>query len=444
MKMKQLIYRYLLLALSLFIVAFGVSLISHSTLGSPPISCLAFVLSLHTPLSLGFYMLGSNILLIVGQLILLGRSGIGEFKKELILQIPISIFFSLFIDLSMKIVASIHPSNYLWSLGILAAGCCILAIGIVIEVIADVAMNSGEYIVQIATKKFKKEFGIVKLINDIILVLLALMAALLLGKGHLDGVREGTIIVAVITGPLVKIFSPYFAWLRLRLNKLSLQDIEKAQETNHYKHIVIAIAREYGSGGHEVGEIIAQKLNIPFYDKEIIEKAAIETGFSEDFIKDLEQNIPNNVLFDLIYQDYEVPLEKSLSSSDALFVAQSRIICQLAEKGPSVIVGRLADYILRDKSRCISVFIHSDMQHKYKRVVEQYDIEPSQAEAHIEHINKARSNHYKHYTNSTWGNAANYCITLDTGILGIEQTADIIINLYQNYGIVATSLPSMS
>ncbi len=438
--MKQLVYRYLLLTFSLFLIAFGVALISHSTLGAPPISCLAFVLSLHTPLSLGAYMLVINTMLIIGQLILLGRDGIKDFKKELMLQIPISIAFSLFIDLSMAIIASVHPSNYIWSIGILVAGCCILAIGIVIEVIANVAMNSGEYIVQIATKKFKKEFGIVKLINDIILVVLAVIAALLLGKGRLDGVREGTVMVAIITGPLIKLFSPYFAWLRMGLNKLLAQDITNSQNINTDKPIVIAIAREYGSGGHEVGEIVAQKLGIPFYDKEIIEKAAAETGFSVDFIKDREQNISNNLLFNMIYQDYEAPLEKSLSSSDALFVAQSRIICRLAEKGPCVIVGRLADYILKDKAHCISVFIHSSMQHKYKRVIEQYNIEPLQAEAHIEHINKVRSNHYKHYTNTVWGNAANYCITLNTGTLGIEQTANTIINIYQNYGVITQGM----
>ena len=435
--MKQLAYRYLLLTLSLFLLAFGVSLISHSTLGAPPISCLAFVLSLHTPLSLGVYMLAINALLIVGQLMLLGRSGIGEFKKELILQVPVSILFSLFIDLSMKIVAPIHPSSYLWCVGVLVVGCCILALGIVIEVIANVAMNSGEYIVQIATKKFRKEFGVVKLINDVTLVLLAVVAALLLGRGHLDGVREGTVAVAIITGPLIKLFSPYFAWLRRWLDKLSLPDTAPVQDTNCQKPIVIAIAREYGSGGHEVGQIIAQKLNIPFYDREIIEKAAAETGFSEDFIEGREQNMPSSLLFNLIYQDYEAPLEKSLSSSDALFVAQSRIVCRLAEKGSCVIVGRLADYVLREKVRCISVFIHSDMPHKYRRVVEQYGIEPSQAEAHIERINKARSNHYRHYTGSAWGNATSYSITLDTGILGVEQTANIVVDLYRNYGLAA-------
>jgi uncharacterized membrane protein YczE/cytidylate kinase len=374
-------------------------------------------------------MLVINGLLIVGQLILLGSSGIKEFKRELILQIPVSILFSLFLDLCMKLVSGVHLSNYAWSLAILVAGCCILAIGIVIEVIANVAMNSGEYIVQIATKKFKKEFGIVKLINDITLVLLAVVAALILGKGHLDGVREGTIMVALLTGPLVRSLTPYFAWLGHRLN-----DVPKPQDiSNTGKPVVIAIAREYGSGGHEVGRMVAQQLNIPFYDKEIIEKAAAETGFSEKFVQEQEQNMPNSFLFSLIYQDYEVPVEKSLSTSDALFVAQSRIICQLAEKESCVIVGRLADYILHDKVQCISVFIHSDMEHKYKRVTGQYGIAPLQARTYIEHVNKARANHYKHYTNAIWGNALNYTVTLNTGLLGIKQASDIVVGLYQNY-----------
>lgn len=212
--MKQLYFRYSLLTLSLYLVAFGVSLISHSNLGAPPISCLAFVLSLNTPFSLGFYMLGINLLLIIGQLLLLGRNGINDFKKELIMQLPVSILFSIFIDISMRLVATIHPSNYLSSLAMLIAGCCVLAIGIVIEVIADVAMNSGEYIVQIAAKIFNKEFGIIKLTNDIILVFFAVLTSVLLSGGQFNGIGEGTLIVALLTGPLVRIFTPYFAWLR--------------------------------------------------------------------------------------------------------------------------------------------------------------------------------------------------------------------------------------
>lgn len=430
---KEIVIRYLLLVFSLFLIAFGVSLITKSTLGAAPISALAFVLSLFTSPSMGTYMLVVNGLLIIGQMLLLGIHGIREFRKELLLQIPVSVVFSVFVDLSLWMQSSIIPGNYFVCLLVLLAGAFVLASGIAIEVVANVAMNSGEYIVQIATRKFKKDFGTLKIINDITLVSLAIIAALLFSGGKLEGVREGTVIVACITGFIVRRISPFLNGLRCALDRMHAEnETAAADETleTATTYPIITIARELGSGGNKVAEMLSKRLNIPYYDKEMIEMAAQESGLSEVHVRKSEQQVSNLLLFNMM-QDYEAPIEKSLSRADTLFVAQCHIIRKLAAQGPCIIVGRLADYVMKENPQLLSVFLHADNEHKIMRVMERDNIERQQAIELIQQTNTARSNHYWHYTDKHWDDANHYSLAFDTGLLGLQRTTDIIASVYE-------------
>lgn len=430
MKHKELSARYLLLTFSLFLIAFGVSLITKSALGAAPISALAYVLSLFTPLSMGFYMLVVNALLIIGQMILLGGKGIREFKKELILQIPISIAFSVFVDMSLWMQSSIVPNNYVVSLFVLFLGAFVLALGIAIEVIANVAMNSGEYIVQIATRKFKKDFGTLKIINDVTLVSFAIIAALVLSGGTLQGVREGTVIVALVTGFIVRSISPYLGWLKRAVNSLHEENVAVVEDEYFTSNPIITIAREYGCGGHEVGEMLSKRLGIPLYDKEMIEMAAKEMGVTEENIQNSEQHVSNLFLFNMV-QDFEAPIEKSLSYSDTLFVEQCRIIKRIAMQGPCIIIGRLADYVLKEDDNVVSVFLHAAKDAKIERIMKRENISYNEAQEKILKVNSARARHYWHYTDSHWEDASHYSLTLDTSIWGIDKSAQIIDDLYR-------------
>lgn len=188
------------------------------------------------------------------------------------------------------------------------------------------------------------------------------------------------------------------------------------------KHTVITIAREYGSGGRYVGRLIADKLGIKFYDKEFIEKLATETGLSEEYIESHEQK--RDVL-DGLNNGYYF----GLNNADDLFIKESELIKEVAEKESCVIIGRCADFILQDKENVLKVFIYSDMEDKIKRATEIYGFDKEKAEKEIKRIDKLRANHYKYYTEKQWDNHANYDICINSDTLGVEKSADIICEM---------------
>ena len=417
---RELLRRYLLFGISLFIIAFGISIITRSDLGTSPISSVPYVASLNTPLTMGTYFFIFTIVLICMQMLLLGKRGIIERKVELLMQFPVAFVLSVFTDATMWMLHSYAPEAYALKIASLIIGCVILALGICLEVMADVTMISAEYTIQFATLRFKRDFGTIKVCFDVSLVIMAILCSWALA-GRIDGVREGTVIAALITGPFVRILMPRLAFVRRWL-----PDAHPG-EGEHPAHAqtlptVITISREYGSGGHLAG--------IDFYDKELITLVARESNFSEEFISQNEQRLPGSLLYQMILQDYEAPLDKSLSYDDALFVAQSRVISRIASEKPCVIVGRCANYILKGRPNTIHLFLFADMAHKTQRAVAEYGIDPKQAESVIADIDKARREHFYHYTGEEWGDSRNYTATFDTGTVSPAQVAQIVQKIY--------------
>lgn len=203
----ELLRRYFVFTVSLFFIALGVSLITRSLVGTSPISSIPYVLSCNSMLSMGTFIFILNLALMAGQMMMLGRRGIAQCKSELMMQLPVSVAFGLFVDLTMAMLSFYHPAGYLTKLSTIVLGCVSMAAGISLEVIADVSMVSGEYFVHVASRHFNKEFGTVKIMFDVSLVVLAVACSWLLA-GHIDGVREGTLIAALLTGPLVKLIMP--------------------------------------------------------------------------------------------------------------------------------------------------------------------------------------------------------------------------------------------
>lgn len=212
MKKKEVFKRYLIFMVALFVSALGVSIITQSNLGTSPISSIPYVLSLNSQPSMGTYIFMLNMFLIAGQMLMLGKEGILQRKIDLLMQIPVSVLFGFFIDLTMMMISGMVPGMYGLKVVSLVIGCAVLAIGICFEVIADVTMVSGEYFVQIASRRFKKEFGFVKITFDISLVVIAAVLSLLLA-GHIEGLREGTVIAAILTGPFVRLINPCLAFV---------------------------------------------------------------------------------------------------------------------------------------------------------------------------------------------------------------------------------------
>ncbi|MDE7108586.1 MAG: hypothetical protein K2O49_01275, partial [Muribaculaceae bacterium] len=180
--------RYFVFFVSLFIMSFGVSLVTRSLMGTSPISSVPYVWSINTTLSMGTYIIILNAILIAAQLLMLGRKGIREKKTELLMQIPVSLVFGVFIDVTMSILSFWHPTVYYLQLISCILGCCLMGLGIALEVVADVCMNSGEYVLHIASVKLKKEFGTMKIMFDVTLLLIAVGCSWIFA-GRIDGVR---------------------------------------------------------------------------------------------------------------------------------------------------------------------------------------------------------------------------------------------------------------
>ena len=196
---------------------------------------------------------------------------------------------------------------------------------------------------------------------------------------------------------------------------------------------IITISREFGSGGRTVGHLVADKLGIPFYDKELVDHIALESGFAPKFVEEHGEHSPSSSLFSYAFVPQGVPgVMNGLSTADFLWNIQCNVILQLAEKGPCVIVGRNADYILKDRPDCLHAYIHADMEFRADRIVRLYGESEKSPQARLQEKDKRRRVNYQHYTGRTWGSAQNYDICLDSGRLGVEQCANIIVDIIKN------------
>ncbi len=196
------------------------------------------------------------------------------------------------------------------------------------------------------------------------------------------------------------------------------------------KHVVITIGRQFGSGGRYVGRLLAEKLGIPFYDKELLSEAAKQSGICEEIFEDHDEKPTKSLLFSLVtgvqhhldagsfYMD--MPLNHKI------FLAQFDAIRKLASEHSCVIVGRCADYVLKDDPNAVSIFIKADMKSKVARAVKYYDIPEDKAEDRIRKADKQRASYYNYYATATWGDVENYDLVVDTGVLGVEGAVELI------------------
>ena len=191
------------------------------------------------------------------------------------------------------------------------------------------------------------------------------------------------------------------------------------------KNRVITISREFGSGGRTIGKKVAQALGIPCYDSELLQKIAVESGFNENYIKDAGEYAPSGFLSAAFSHRGFGP-----TNADYLWEIQYKIITELAEQGPCVIVGRCADYVLRDKADCLKVFIHADMKFRAERIVKEYGEREESPAQRLKDKDKRRAAYHRFYTDMKWGHAQNYDVTLNSGTLGIDKCVEIIRQLY--------------
>ena len=202
------------------------------------------------------------------------------------------------------------------------------------------------------------------------------------------------------------------------------EDTEKdlVENTSTENNIIITIAREYGSGGRYIGKLVSEKLGIKLYDKKFIEEMAQNTGLSAEYIQENEQK---RTVLDNFNDGYYV----GLNNADELFIKESELIKELANKESCVIIGRCADFILKDKDNIIKIFINNSMDNKIKRATEFYGMNREKAKKEISRINKLRANHYKYYTENNWKDPSNYDICINSDAIGMENAVELICDV---------------
>lgn len=195
------------------------------------------------------------------------------------------------------------------------------------------------------------------------------------------------------------------------------------------KKRIVTISRQCGSGGRYIGEKLAKELGIPCYDEKLLDMVAKESGFAPDFIEEKGERITGSLLFNIassLTYASNVLSGNNMSLQDEIYFMQNRIIKELAEKEPCVIVGRCADYILREREDCLHVFIRADEESKLERAVKDYGMPEKEAASILKKKDKARYNHYKYYTDQEWGMASNYDLCLNSGLFGVDGCVEII------------------
>ena len=416
--------RYLIFLVGLFVNSLGVSLITKANLGTSPISSIPYVLSLNFPFTLGNFTIFFSIFLIVLQLIILRKN----FKLEHILQIPVSIIFGYFIDLTMILFSWVNPEAYIMKIVYLLIGCLILGVGVYMEVLADVVMLPGESFVRAIVLTWKTNFGTTKICFDVSMSVIAAVLSFVFA-GRLAGVREGTVIAALLVGFIARLIGKKLVFLKDMIFPESVsaenENEAKEQTAGTYGKNVIAIGRQFGSGGHDIGKILAEKLGYDFYDAEIIQMTAGTTGYTPEFIKKNEEIMTNSLIYDMVNQMYLNADMQDEAPKDKIFEAECQVVRNLAKKGNCVIVGRCADYVLRNSGNCLKVFFSAPLVSRIRRVAQRQNISEGEAKATVQKNEKLRADNYRYYTRRMWGAAGNFDLSLNTD-LGEEYIENCI------------------
>lgn len=213
-------------------------------------------------------------------------------------------------------------------------------------------------------------------------------------------------------------------------NIFTVQKAETILKGDDIMKSIITISREFGSGGREIGQALAKDLGIDFYDKELLEMASKESGICEELFVKHDENYTNSFLYSLVMGNYPVTADGRLNPemplNHKIFLAQFDTIRKIADKGPCVIVGRCADYILKANKNVINFFITGNMLQKKKRILDRYDIEKNKVEDFIRKTDKRRANYYNYYSDMKWGEAKNYDLCINSSKTGIKGAVELM------------------
>lgn len=432
---SELARRFLVFALGLVFMGFGVACLIKSSLGVSPISSLPYTFALIIPsITVGGWTAIMNMVMIFMQPVL--KKGLD--KRMLVLQSGMTVVFGYFIDLSLECMAPLMLESYYAKVLMLLAGCSIMAFGTYFGIIARVTLLPMDSFLQIVAEKLGKRYTSVRVISDLCMTVTAAVLCLAF-VGELKAVREGTLVTAFLCGTEIRLFTAYLKSLTYLLLPENL--IQKERERQSVpevseRHFVLTVSHEYGSGGRTIARRIAHELDLPYYDTEIIKMAAERSDFAAEYLHKHEEKITSTALYTLFdwyagtFPENEVPLPEQI------FRLEAQVIQEIAAKDSCVIVGRLANYILQNHKNSLHIFVTADENERVSRVMRKESIPMEEAREKIRAFANDRKNHCQQFSAMEWGNSENYDITVKSSRYGVDRTAAILIQLIKEFRLI--------
>lgn len=405
------------LILGLFILSFGVALSTKSGLGVDPSSSPVYMLSEITPLSMGTYTILSHLFYMLIQLLVLRR----DFHLSRLSQLVAVFAFSYFLDFAMMAVSPLEVHGYPARLGVCVLSCAVMGLGVFLEIRSDVVFMAGEGALSAIASKTRWEFGQVKIVNDVLSVAIAAALSLIAFR-EIRYIREGTVISAFLVGLFTQLYGKYIHIPVLEKKKAAGLPEDRETMLRREFPLVITIEREYYSGGAAIGKALASALGIKFYDDELIEKAAAETGLPSEQVERNEERI-RSLLYLFYNQTHAYTWEQS--TQDAIFEAQRKVIWQLSNES-CVIVGRLGGYFLRERPNTMHVFISAKREFRASRLAAETGMSEKKALGLVAEVDRLRRGYCRHYTGSPFGLAWHYRLCVDSSAYGIDDSLRII------------------
>ena len=419
---QNFIKRIIVFISGLFIMALGITLSVKADIGISPISCIPYVYSQKFALSIGEFTIILNTSFMLIQMLILRK----KYDILQLVQFPAVIFFGYCIDTTMALFENLYTINYMQQLGLCLLACMFLAFGILLLIKTRITYLPLEGLVLILSQTFNIEFGKMKISMDSLMLTIGIISSLVFFS-ELVGIREGSVIAALLIGALIKFYSIKLPFIERWLFKETVLKNEAINTKPKYKDtFAITISREFGSGGHEIGKYIAKELGISFYDKELIALTSQETGYTTQYIKDNEQKLTSSLLYDLYEQNFAY-VNDEIPPKDALFLIQSKIIRDICDKESCVIVGRCANFILKDHPNCINIFIHANKEYRKEKINNNYPQVEAVTNADLIQSDEQRATYCMHFTKQDWRDVTNYHITLDSSLYGEEDSAKEVL-----------------
>ena len=436
--------RLLVYLLGLYLMACGVVFSARSSLGVSPVGSLANVLyqiglTAAAPdwVNLGNCTTAVYFLYILTELALLRK----EFRPAMLLQILASLLFGQLVNLATAMLSGLPaPGSYALRLLYIFCSIPLVAAGVLLYLSPNILPTPGDGMSLTISKKTGLSLGSSKMIFDCSMVLISGAVSLLYFR-RLVGVREGTVLCALLVGLVMK-------QLQKLMQKPLLRFVEREDKVSRALElasqgyltdkagkpkIIVTIGREFGSGGYEIGKLLAERLGVPFYDRQINELASAESGLPLHKVEEMESHMERELVQDFLYAPYAMT-NGALSPEERLFVAQTAVILQLAAKDEScVIMGRCADYVLYRDPNCFRIFIHARPEARVKRVMVQYGLSEEEARRQMEDTDRSRSRHYQRFTGRVYGKQEYYHLGLDSGLLGTEESVAVILDTLRRW-----------